>query len=54
MGFIGSPMADAAIADIPLGRLGTPDDYGPVAVFLASPAARWVTGDILFASGGQR
>ena len=30
MGFIGSPMADAAIAAIPLGRLGTPDDYGPV------------------------
>jgi 3-oxoacyl-[acyl-carrier protein] reductase len=54
MGFIGSPLADAAIADIPLGRLGTPDDYGPVAVFLASPAARWVTGDILFVSGGQR
>jgi 3-oxoacyl-[acyl-carrier protein] reductase len=54
MGFVGSPMADAAIADIPLGRLGTPEDYGPVVTFLASDAARWITGEILFASGGQQ
>lgn len=53
-GFIGSPAAEAAIADIPLGRLGTPEDYGPVVTFLASDAARWITGEVLFASGGQR
>jgi 3-oxoacyl-[acyl-carrier protein] reductase len=53
-GFIGSPAAQAAIADIPLGRLGTPEDYGPVVTFLASDAARWITGEVLFASGGQR
>ncbi len=53
-GFIGSPAADAAIAEIPLGRLGTPEDYGPVVTFLASDAARWITGEVLFVSGGQR
>lgn len=54
MGFVGSPAADAAVAEIPLGRLGTPEDYGPVVTFLASAAARWITGEVLFASGGQR
>jgi 3-oxoacyl-[acyl-carrier protein] reductase len=54
MGFIGSAQAQQAVADIPLGRLGTPDDYGPVVTFLASDAARWITGDILLVSGGQR
>jgi 3-oxoacyl-[acyl-carrier protein] reductase len=53
-GFIGSPAAETAIAEIPLGRLGTPEDYGPVVTFLASDAARWITGEVLFASGGQR
>jgi 3-oxoacyl-[acyl-carrier protein] reductase len=53
-GFIGSPAAEAAIAEIPLGRLGTPEDYGPVVTFLASDAARWITGEVVFASGGQR
>jgi 3-oxoacyl-[acyl-carrier protein] reductase len=54
MGFVGSPLADAAVDEIPLGRLGTPDDYAPVVVFLASEAARWITGEVLFVSGGQR
>jgi 3-oxoacyl-[acyl-carrier protein] reductase len=54
MGFIGSPLADQAVSGIPLGRLGTPDDYGPVVVFLASEAARWVTGALIHVSGGQR
>ena len=54
MGFIGSPAAEAAVAEIPLGRLGTPEDYGPVVTFLASDDARWITGEVLFASGGQQ
>ena len=31
-----------------------PEDIGPVAVFLASDDARWITGDVIFASGGHR
>jgi 3-oxoacyl-[acyl-carrier protein] reductase len=36
----------------PLGRVGTPEDIGPVAVFLASDKARWITGEVVHASGG--
>ena len=54
MGFVGSPLAEQAVTEIPLGRLGRPDDYGPVVVFLASEAARWITGAIVHVSGGQR
>ncbi|MEU5659993.1 SDR family oxidoreductase [Streptomyces sp. NPDC047737] len=35
-----------------LNRLGGPDDVADVVVFLASDAARWVTGQIIDASGG--
>lgn len=52
-GFIGSDAEKQVVAQIPLGRLGQPDDIGPVAVFLASDAAKFITGDVLFASGGQ-
>jgi 3-oxoacyl-[acyl-carrier protein] reductase len=54
MGFVGSPAADQAVAGVPLGRLGVPDDYGSLAVFLASDAARFITGAIIHASGGVR
>jgi 2-deoxy-D-gluconate 3-dehydrogenase len=37
---------------IPLGRTGTPDDIGTVAVFLASPAAGYITGENIFVEGG--
>jgi 3-oxoacyl-[acyl-carrier protein] reductase len=38
----------------PLGRVGEPDDIGPVAVFLASADSRWVTGETLQVAGGMR
>ena len=39
--------------DIPLGRLGTPEDIGDAALFLASPAASWMTGHTLIVDGGE-
>jgi acetoacetyl-CoA reductase/3-oxoacyl-[acyl-carrier protein] reductase len=36
-----------------LGRLGEPDDVARVALFLASPLARHVTGQVLRVDGGQ-
>lgn len=39
---------------IPLGRLGTPEDVANVVVFLASPAASWITGQTLLVNGGNR
>jgi 3-oxoacyl-[acyl-carrier protein] reductase len=41
-------------AQTPLGRIGRPEDIAPVAVFLASPDAGWITGETLYVSGGQR
>ncbi|HYM01892.1 MAG TPA: glucose 1-dehydrogenase [Stellaceae bacterium] len=37
---------------IPLGRMGTPEDIAPVAVFLASDMARYITGVTLPVDGG--
>jgi 7-alpha-hydroxysteroid dehydrogenase len=38
---------------IPLGRLGTPLDLGAAALFLASPASSWITGQTLIVTGGM-
>ena len=38
---------------IPLGRLGTPDDIAAAVVYLASPAASWVTGQNILVAGGR-
>ncbi len=43
----------ALLARTPLGRAGTPEDLTGAAVFLASPAARFVTGQILAVDGGM-
>ena len=39
-------------AHIPLGRIGEPDDVARAALFLASDAAAWITGQILVVDGG--
>jgi NAD(P)-dependent dehydrogenase (short-subunit alcohol dehydrogenase family) len=40
-------------AEVPLGRAGTPSDMGSAAVYLSSPAARFVTGANLVVDGGE-
>ena len=44
---------NSILAGIPFGRLGTPEEVAEVAMFLASPAARWVTGQTIIVDGGQ-
>jgi 3-oxoacyl-[acyl-carrier protein] reductase len=44
---------EAFIAGIPLGRLAEPDDIADAAVFLASDAARFITGVVLPVDGGR-
>ncbi len=42
----------AFMASIPLGRVGNPDDTAAAAVFFASPAAEWTTGQCITVAGG--
>lgn len=43
----------AAATEIPLGRVGEPDDIADVVVFLASEGARYVTGQTIIVDGGR-
>jgi 3-oxoacyl-[acyl-carrier protein] reductase len=58
-GFIATDMtaqlglsADQLATTIPLGRIGDPDDVAGVIEFLASPAARYITGAVVPVDGG--
>lgn len=53
-GFIGSDFQKWAESTTPLGRIGQTGDIAPVAAFLASDDASWVTGELITASGGAR
>jgi NAD(P)-dependent dehydrogenase (short-subunit alcohol dehydrogenase family) len=44
--------AEERVSNTPLRRLGEPRDIGGIAVFLASPAAAFVTGQCIVADGG--
>ncbi len=43
----------ALAAQIPLGRLGSPEDIAAAVAFLASPRAAWITGETLNVNGGM-
>jgi 3-oxoacyl-[acyl-carrier protein] reductase len=49
-----SPEArEGLLKQIPLGNLGQPDDVANAVLFLASPAARYITGQVLSVDGGM-
>lgn len=60
-GFIRTKMTDAIpqaakealMSQIPLGRLGEPEDVANLALFLASPLSGYITGQILRVDGGM-
>lgn len=39
--------------DVPLGRLGQPEEIADVILFLLSPASRWITGQVIHVNGGE-
>lgn len=45
-------MRDRVISTAPLGRLGSPGDIASVALFLASDASAYITGQVLVVDGG--
>jgi len=50
---LSGPGREEALAGIPLARIATPDDIAGPVVFLASPLARHVTGEVLSVNGGS-
>ncbi len=49
----GEKMTGKILAQAALPRMGTPEEVASVVAFFASPAARYVTGRVLAADGGQ-
>jgi 3-oxoacyl-[acyl-carrier protein] reductase len=52
-GWMSPELVTKVLPDIPLGRVGTPEDIADVIVFLASDQARWLTGQVIKVSGGH-
>ena len=44
---------DALLSEIPLGRMGKPEEVASLALYLASDASAYVTGSTLFVDGGM-
>jgi len=45
-------MAERSTADIPMGRIGTPEEFASMVVFLASERASYITGTVAQVDGG--
>lgn len=60
-GFIATPMTDAmteaqraaTLEQIPLGRMGAPEDIANAVLFLAGPQSEYITGQVLVVDGGM-
>jgi len=50
---LGPDAREALLKQIPLNCLGQPDDVANAVLFLASPAARYITGQVLAVDGGM-
>ena len=50
---LGEAQKTALLGQVPLGRLGSPEDIAHAVAFLASPEASYVTGETLHVNGGM-
>ena len=53
-GYIPSDTEETLIKDIPLKRIGRPEDIANAVIFFASEQAAWITGLLLIVHGGHR
>ena len=51
-GDISPEVMEASLRTVPMRVLGAPEDVGAAAAFLASPDAKWITGQVLAVNGG--
>jgi 3-oxoacyl-[acyl-carrier protein] reductase len=52
-GWLSPDMEGSLAAQIPLRRVGRPEDIATAVVFLASAQAAWITGQVLYVGGGN-
>ena len=52
-GYITPELEEHLISEIPMGRVGEPEDIADAVVLFASEQARWITGQVLFVGGGH-
>ncbi len=50
---LGEQQKENLTSQIPLGRLGSPEDIAAAVAFLASPAAAYITGETIHVNGGM-
>jgi len=53
LGHMDNPVIQRTLANTVLGRIGTVDEVAGAVAFLASADAGWITGEVIYATGGE-
>jgi 3-oxoacyl-[acyl-carrier protein] reductase len=52
--WINSELEKEILPNIPLGKIGSPEDVADIVLFLVSDQARWLTGQRIFVGGAMK